>query len=78
MQLLTIEIKGNDSLEALQALEKKRLIRIIHEPDYISYTLGGEILKKADFQRWVSYAENSESVSLAEAKQRWESQKKKL
>jgi len=78
MQLLTIELTGNDSLEALQELENKHLIRIIKEPDYISYTMSGETLEKSDFQKWISYAENSESVSLAEAKQRWGIQKKNL
>ena len=78
MQLLTIELTGNSSLEALEELENKHLIRIIHEPDYISYTLAGKNLNEEDFQKWVSYAEDSETVSLAEAKQRWEIQKKKL
>jgi len=78
MQTLRIELTGNNSLEALQELEHKHLIRIVKEPDLNSYALHGEAISEKDFRRWVEYAENSPTVSLTEAKQRWATQKRKL
>ena len=78
MQTLTIELIGNNSLKALQELEHKHLIRIVNEPDFNSYSLSGEPISIEDFRKWVEYAENSPTVSLTEAKQRWSEQKKKL
>lgn len=78
MQILTIELTNNNSLKALEELEHKRLIRIIKEPDLNSYALPGEPVSVEDFRRWVKYAEDSPTVSLSDAKQRWEIKKKKL
>ena len=64
--------------KALQELEHKRLIRIVKEPDINSLSLPGEPVSEEDFRKWVEYAEASPTVSLAEAKQRWDTQKKKL
>jgi len=78
MQTLKIELTDNNSLKALQELEHKHLIRIVKEPDLNSLSLPGEPISEDDFRKWVKYAENSPTVSLSEAKQRWATQKKKL
>lgn len=78
MQVLTIELKGNNSLEALQDLEKKDLIRIVKEPDLNSYALPGEIISDDDFRRWIEYSESSATVGINESKERWAQQRKKL
>ena len=78
MQILTIELTNNKSLKALEELEHKRLIRIIKEPDLNSYALPGEPVSVEDFRRWVKYAEDSPTVSLSDAKKRWEIKKKNL
>jgi len=78
MQTITIELTGNNSLKALQDLEHKHLIRILKDPDLNSYSLPGEPISNEDFRKWVEYAENSPTVSLNEAKQRWAEQKKTL
>ena len=78
MQTLTIELTDNNSLRALQDLENKHLIRIVKEPDLNSYALPGEPISEEDFKKWVEHAEDSPTVSLTEAKQRWATQKKKL
>jgi len=78
MQTLTIELTGNNSLKALQDLEHKQLIRIVQEPDLNSYSLPGEPISNEDFRKWVEYAENSPTVTLTQAKQKWAEQKKKL
>jgi hypothetical protein len=78
MQRLTIEISGNKALKALKDLEHEHLIRILKEPDLNSYTFSGKPISNEDFRRWVEYAENSPTVTLIDANQRWAEQKKKL
>jgi len=78
MQKLTIELTANNSLKALQNLEDKHLIRILKVSDLTSYSLPGDPISEEDFRKWVKYAENSPTVSLTDAKQRWAEQKKKL
>ncbi len=78
MQTLTIELTGNNSLKALQDLEHRQLIRIVKKPDFNSYALPGEEITEDDFKNWIEYAENTPTVSITEAKQRWATQKKKL
>ena len=62
----------------MQNLEDKHLIRILKESDLNSYSLPGDPISEEDFRKWVKYAENSPTVSITEAKQRWADQKKKL
>lgn len=78
MQTLTIELTGSNSLKALQDLEQKDLIRIVKEPDLNSYSLPGDPVSDENFRKWMEYAENTPTVSLTEAKQRWANQKKKF
>jgi hypothetical protein len=78
MQRLTIELSGNKALKALKELENEHLIRIVKEPDLNSYIFPGKPISNEDFRRWVEYAENSPTLSIAEARQQWAEQKKKL
>ena len=78
MVSITIELKGEDALKALEDLEEKDLIRIVKEPDRNLYTLPGEPMSDEDFRNWIEFAENTPSLTLNEAKQRWADQKKKL
>jgi hypothetical protein len=78
MQTLTIELTGSNSLKALKDLEHKRLIRIVKKPGLNSYALPGEAISEEDFKKWVEYTEDSPTLTAAEAKQRWATQKKKL
>ena len=78
MVTLTIELTGSNSLKALQDLEHKHLIRIVEEPDLSLVALPGKPINDEDFRKWVEYTENSPTVSLTEAKQRWSTQKTKL
>jgi hypothetical protein len=78
MRTITIELTGTNSLKALKELEEKRLIRIVKEPDLNSYALPGKSISKEDFKKWVEYNEDSPTVNITEAKQRWATQKEKL
>ncbi len=78
MQTITIELTNINALKALQDMELKHLIRIVNQPDMSSYALSGEPISEEDFKKWVEYTEDSPTISLFEAKQRWAIQKKKL
>lgn len=78
MQTLTIELKGNNALKALQELEQKQLIRILKSVDLNSYALPGDEISDENFKKWVEFAESSPTVSLTEAKQKWTTKKNKL
>ena len=78
MASMTIEIKGEEALKALEDLEQRNLIRIVKEPDLNRYAFPGEPIKDEDFRNWIEYAENTPVLSLNEAKQRWADQKKAL
>lgn len=75
---LTIELLNSDALKSLRVLEHQHLIRIVEKPDLTIYALPGEPLSVEEFKNWVEYAEDSPSVNLSEAKQRWATQKEKL
>ncbi len=78
MTSITIELKGEDALKALEDLEEKDLIRIVKEPDRNLYTLPGEPMSDEDFRNWIEFAENTPSLTLNEAKKRWADKKQKL
>ncbi len=78
MKPITIDLTGNNSIKALKELEEKSLIRIVNEPDLNSYALAGNSISREDFKKWVEFNENSPTVSITEAKQRWTIQKEKL
>jgi len=78
MQTVTIELLDNDSLKALQDLEQKQIIRIVKKTDLNTYAMPGKPMSEQDFKKWVEYTEDSPTVSITEAKQRWATQKEKL
>jgi len=78
MQTLRVELTGRNSLKALEKLEHQHLIRIVKNPDLNSYSFPGEPISEEDFKKWVEYTEDSPTVFLAEARQRWATQKKEL
>ena len=78
MRTLKIELKDSKAYQMLQELEHKHLIRIVKEPDLGSYALPGEPLSEEDFKEWVEYADGSPTLSFAEAKEKWATQKEKL
>jgi hypothetical protein len=75
MQTILIELKNNLAFEELHNLEEKNLIRIINE-DFSSYALPGKPINNDEFKAWVDYAEDTQTISLNEAKQQWEIRKK--
>jgi len=78
MATIKIEVTDSNALEALQELERKHLIRILKEPDLSSYALPGKAIGDEDFKKWIEYTEKFQTVSVNEAKQKWDVQKEKL
>jgi len=78
MQTLTVQITGNNALKALHALEEKRLIRIVDENEFDSPALPGGRLSLQAFKNWIAKAEETSSVDINEAQNRWQSKRKQL
>jgi len=79
MQTVLVELRDNKAFEELHNLEAKHLIRIVNENKTgSSYALPGEPVSVEDFRKWIEYAENTPTISLTQAKQQWQAQKKKL
>ena len=79
MKTVLIELRDNKAFEELHNLEEKHLIRIINENEIdSSYALPGDPISVKDFRKWIEYAESTPTISLTQAKQQWQAQKKKL
>lgn len=78
MQTLIIQLKSKNAFQALYDLQARKMIRIVREADDIPLSLEGEPISEEDFKKWVECAEKTPTVSLTEAKKRWQAQKKKL
>lgn len=79
MNTIVIELKNKKAIKELHNLEEKKLIRIIPEKDDdFSLTIRGNPLDADSFRKWIEYIENTPTVSLTEAKNQWEVQKRNL
>ncbi len=78
MDTLKIELIEKSALHSLKEMEAKQLIKIIKEKDIESYALPGEPINVDEFSNWIKNAESTPTVTLSEAKERWEAQKIRL
>jgi hypothetical protein len=78
MQILMVELTHAKALKAIRDLEQQQLIRIIKDTKAEPFALPGEPMSDDEFKKWVDIAEASTTVSLSDAKQRWETQKQEL
>lgn len=78
METLTIKVTNEKALEALREMEEKHLIEIIEHfvPD--SLALPGNELSEEEIKKWAEMAELAPSISLNEARLRWEIRKQKI
>ncbi|MBW6499025.1 MAG: hypothetical protein K0B09_11595 [Bacteroidales bacterium] len=78
METLTIKVTDEKALKALREMEEKHLIEIIEHfvPD--SLALPGSEINEEDIRKWADRAELAPSISLNEARLRWEIRKKKI
>ncbi len=77
MTTMLIELMKSEAVEMLHNLEKSNIIRIVKE-DSSHYSLPGNAISSAEFDRWIENAEKSPTINLKEAKSQWETQKKKI
>ncbi len=78
MQTLTIQITNSRGLKAIQALEEKKVIRIVDNIEWDSPALPGEQMSLKAFKDWIARSEEAPTVSFKEAKSQWTNKKKQL
>lgn len=78
MQTVTVELTNKDALKVLEDLQDKHFINIIAKPDFNSLVFPGKPLTAQELKEWVESRENGPSMSLKEAKAKWEKKEKKL
>lgn len=78
MQTITLEINDQRALEKIEALRKKKLVTVITKTTYDSPALEGEPFSMKAFKEWISGAETDNSISLKDAKTKWQQKKKAL
>jgi hypothetical protein len=78
MQTFTVQVKDDNGLKALHALEQKHFIRIVDETENDFPSLPGKALSIKAFKIWISEAENTPTVDLKEAKTKWTRKRKQL
>jgi hypothetical protein len=76
MHTITIEITDNSAMKTIQSLENKHFIRVIENTDFAS--LPGKPLSMDEFRHWINAAEQTPSVSLNQAKEKWQQKRNQL
>ncbi len=71
MQTLTVQVTHQSAIKTLRDLEVKRFIRIVENPGIASPALAGSPLSVNAFKEWIKEAEEGDTVSLKDAKQKW-------
>ena len=77
MQTVTVQITHKDGIDALQNLAEKRFIRIV-KPFVDSLSLPGQPANVKEFKDWIEEAENNNTITLQEAKNKWAAKRKQL
>ena len=71
MQTVTVEINDVSAFKELANLEKRQILRIIDNSEYDSPSLPGKPLSLSQFKEWIQQAEETPTVTLAEAETKW-------
>jgi len=78
MHTITVLVNNDNALKTLEDLENRHLISIIEKSDLDILSLPGASLGLSEFKNWVKNAEQTSTLSLNEAKEKWASKKKQL
>lgn len=78
MQTFTVQVKDDDGLKALNALEAKQFIRIVENTGWYSPALPGQTMNINAFKNWIDEAEDTPTVHLKQAKAKWAKKRKQL
>jgi hypothetical protein len=77
-QTLTIQIKNNSALKALNSLAERDFIKIVDDAPADSPSLPGSPLSLKAYRNWIADAEHTPTVDLKEAKAKWTGKRKQL
>jgi hypothetical protein len=77
-QTLTIQIKNNNALKALNSLAERQFIKIVDDSRVDSPALPGDPLSLKAYKNWITNAERTPSIDLKEAKAKWNGKRKRL
>lgn len=78
LQTITLEITNDNALKVLQDLQEKHFINIIAKPTFDSLVFPGKPLTTVEFRDWIKSRENGPSMSLKDAKAKWDKKKNQL
>ncbi len=78
MQTLTISINNYSAIEVIRLLEKKKDISIIEESNINTMSLAGAATSVDEFRNWINAAEQTPTLSLEEAKLKWDIKRNQL
>ncbi len=78
MQTLTVQVTNQNALKALHSLEDKQYIKIVDDSTFDSAALPGNPLSISAFKKWIKDVETEPTISLKDAKRKWEVRKKQL
>ena len=73
-----VEVNSVSALKVLRSLNSKKEIRILGETKSNTASLPGEPMALAEFKAWVAALESAQTITLEQAKERWENQKTNL
>lgn len=77
MQTVTVQITYKDGIGALQNLAEKHLI-CIAKPTVNSLSLPVQPASVKEFKDWIKQAENTNTITLKEAKKKWTAKRKQF
>jgi hypothetical protein len=78
MHTIILQINNDNALKTLRDLETKHFISILENSDIDSPSLPGKPLSLNEFKNWIKDAEQTSTVSLTEAKEKWANKKIQL
>jgi hypothetical protein len=78
MHTITLQVNNKTALTALQDLETRHLISILENSDTDAHSLPGKPLSVSEFSNWIHQAEQSTTISLTQAKEKWAGKRKQL
>ena len=78
MRTLTVQIKDEHAIKALQALEEMQYIRIVKENEMEFSALPGQPMTYKAFREWIASTEEAPVVDVKDAKALWTNRKKLL
>jgi hypothetical protein len=78
MHTITLQINDERVVKTLQDMERSQFISILENSEFDSPALPGAPMSITAFKSWIGASEQTETVSLTQAKEKWASKRKQL